>query len=125
MRYGFIKAAAATPEIRVADCSYNAGQTVKLMREAAEKGVKLLVFPELCITGYTCSDLFWQEALLTEAKHELYHILMHFTEKDALIFVRLPWDKDGQLYNVAAATCNGRLLGLVPKPYLPHYHDFY
>ena len=67
MRYGFIKAAAATPEIRVADCSYNAGQTVKLMREASEKGVKLLVFPELCITGYTCSDLFLQRRLLDGA----------------------------------------------------------
>ena len=84
-----------------------------------------MVFPELCITGYTCADLFWQEALLKEAKHELYHIMMHSREKEALIFVGLPWEKDGKLYNVAAAICNGRLLGLVPKRYLPNYNEFY
>ena len=96
-----------------------------MIDEAWKEGAKIMVFPELCITGYTCADLFWQEALLKEAKHELYHIMMHSREKEALIFVGLPWEKDGKLYNVAAAICNGRLLGLVPKRYLPNYNEFY
>ena len=125
MKDGFIKVAALTPKIRVADCDYNAAKICLMIDEAWKEGAKLMVFPELCITGYTCADLFWQEALLKEAKHELYHIMMHSREKDALIFVGLPWEKDGKLYNVAAAICNGRLLGLVPKRYLPNYNEFY
>lgn len=107
MKDGFIKVAALTPKIRVADCDYNAAKICLMIDEAWKEGAKLMVFPELCITGYTCADLFWQEALLKEAKHELYHIMMHSREKDALIFVGLPWEKDGKLYNVAAAICNG------------------
>ena len=125
MKDGFIKVAALTPKIRVADCDYNAAKICLMIDEAWKEGAKLMVFPELCITGYTCADLFWQEALLKEAKHELYHIMMHSREKEALIFVGLPWEKDGKLYNVAAAICNGRLLGLVPKRYLPNYNEFY
>ena len=125
MKDGFIKVAALTPKIRVADCDYNAAKICLMIDEAWKEGAKLMVFPELCITGYTCADLFWQEALLQEAKHELYHIMMHSREKEALIFVGLPWEKDGKLYNVAAAICNGRLLGLVPKRYLPNYNEFY
>ena len=125
MKDGFIKVAALTPKIRVADCDYNAAKICLMIDEAWKEGAKLMVFPELCITGYTCADLFWQEALLQEAKHELYHIMLHSREKDALIFVGLPWEKDGKLYNVAAAICNGRLLGLVPKRYLPNYNEFY
>ena len=125
MKDGFIKVAALTPKIRVADCDYNAAKICLMIDEAWKEGAKIMVFPELCITGYTCADLFWQEALLKEAKHELYHIMMHSREKEALIFVGLPWEKDGKLYNVAAAICNGRLLGLVPKRYLPNYNEFY
>ena len=125
MKDGFIKVAALTPKIRVADCDYNAAKICLMIDEAWKEGAKIMVFPELCITGYTCADLFWQEALLREAKHELYHIMLHSREKDALIFVGLPWEKDGKLYNVAAAICNGRLLGLVPKRYLPNYNEFY
>lgn len=125
MKDGFVKAAALTPKIRVADCSYNAGKICEMIDEAYEKGAKLLVFPELCITGYTCGDLFWQEALLQAAKHELYHIMLHTTGKEALVFVGLPWEKGGKLYNTAAVISNGKLLGLVPKRYLPNYNEFY
>ena len=101
MRYGFIKAAAATPEIRVADCSYNAGQTVKLMREAAEKGVKLLVFPELCITGYTCSDLFLQRRLLDGALTALRTVMEASRKLSLLTVAGLPLTVEDKLYNLS------------------------
>lgn len=125
MRDGFIKVAVLTPEIRVADCTYNMAHICALIDEAARAKAKLMVFPELCVTGYTCADLFWQERLLAEARHALYHIIAHTKGKDALIFVGLPWEKDGKLYNVAAAINDGRLLGLVPKRCLPNYNEFY
>ncbi len=122
---GFVKVAAVTPKIRVADCIHNAAVICKGMDEAVDKGAKIVVFPELCLTGYTCEDLFWQELLIEEAKHALHQIIFHSREKDALIFVGLPWEKDGKLYNVAAAVCGGHLLGLVPKHSLPNYKEFY
>ena len=122
---GFLKVAAMTPKGRVADCEYNRIQICKMIDEASENGAKIVVFPELCITGYTCGDLFWQEYLLEEAKHELHKIIFHSREKDCLIFVGLPWEKDGKLYNTAAAVCKGKLLGLVPKKNLPNYAEFY
>lgn len=125
MNDGFVKVAALTPKIRVADCVYNTANICRLIDEAHEEGAKLMVFPELCITGYTCGDLFWQETLLREARHELLQIQFHSRGKDALIFVGLPWEKGGKLYNVAAAVCDGRLLGLVPKRHLPNYNEFY
>ena len=125
MRDGFIKVAAVTPDIRVADCEYNAEQICKKMKEAAALGSKIIVFPELCITGYTCEDLFWQEVLLNGAKDALDQIRKESCEIDALVFVGLPWEWKGKLYNVAAAICHGRLLGLVPKKNLPNYSEFY
>ncbi len=125
MKDGFVKVAALTPKIRVADCQYNGSNICAMIDEAEAQGAKLLVFPELCITGYTCGDLFWQETLLAAARQELRHILFHSRGKEALIFVGLPWQKDGKLYNVAAALQNGRLLGLIPKHCLPNYNEFY
>ena len=125
MRDGFIKTAAVTPDIRVADCEYNAEQICKNMRMAAEGGAKIIVFPELCITGYTCEDLFWQEVLLDGAKEALLTIVKESRQVDALIFVGLPWEKNGKLYNVAAAISHGKLLGMVPKKNLPNYSEFY
>lgn len=125
MRHGYVKAAAVTPDIKVADCIFNAMQICAKMKEAAEKGAKIIVFPELCLTGYTCSDLFWQEQMLSSARQELHHIIFASKEADALIFVGLPWEKDGKLYNVAAVINRGRLLGLVPKRFLPNYAEFY
>ena len=125
MRDGFVKVAAATPDIRVADCEYNAEQICLKMREAAENGARIIVFPELCITGYTCEDLFWQEVLLDGAKEGLKRILQESRDVDALVFVGLPWEYNGKLYNVAAAVNHGELLGLIPKKNLPNYSEFY
>ncbi len=125
MKDGFIKVAALSPEIRVADCPFNAESICAQMDEAFQEHAKILVFPELCITGYTCGDLFWQEALLRAAREALHRVIAHSEGKDALIFVGLPWEKNSQLYNVAAAVSDGVLLGLVPKHFLPNYNEFY
>lgn len=122
---GFIKTAAVTPKIKVADCIYNAAQVCLELDRALEAGAKLIVFPELCLTGYTCQDLFWQELLLEEARRALKQVVSHTRGKDALVFVGLPWERKNKLYNVAAAISNGRLLGLVPKLHLPNYAEFY
>ena len=125
MRHGFIKAAAATPDIRVADVDYNKGQIIKQMDEAAEAGAKIIVFPELCITGYTCSDLFLQDILLNSAKKALVEIAEHTKNLDALVFVGVPIAVGGELYNVAAALNHGNILGFTTKSFLPNYGEFY
>ena len=125
MKHGFVKAAALTPGIRVADTGYNAGQIKKNMDEAAEQGAKIIVFPELCITGYTCGDLFLQETLLEGAKEALKDIAARTRGKDALIFVGLPLEKEGKLYNTAAVLHDGKILAFVPKATIPNYGEFY
>ena len=125
MKHGFVKAAALTPGIRVADTGYNAGQIKKNMDEAAEQGAKIIVFPELCITGYTCGDLFLQETLLEGAKEALKDIAAHTRGKDALIFVGLPLEMEGKLYNTAAVLHDGKILAFVPKATIPNYGEFY
>ena len=125
MKDGFIKVAAATPEIRVADPAYNAQQIIALMREAAAQGVKVMAFPELCITGYTCGDLFLQDALLVESQNALGHILAETKELDVVAAVGLPVWHNNKLYNCAAVIQKGEVLGLVPKTYIPNYGDFY
>ena len=90
MKQGFVKAASATPAIRVADPVYNARVICEQMEEAVSHGAKIVVFPELCITGYTCGDLFLQEKLLREAKEELLHIAAFTTDVDAIVLVGLP-----------------------------------
>lgn len=125
MRYGFVKVAALAPKIRVADTKYNAQEIIRLMKEAWEHGARILVFPELCITGYTCSDLFLQETLLQGAVKGLEEIVRASKGMDGLFFVGLPLEVQGKLYNVAAAFSDGRLLGLVPKTYIPNYGEFY
>lgn len=125
MRQGFVKVAAVTPKIRVADTRYNAKVICLAIKEAAEAGAKVIVLPELCITGYTCGDLFLQEKLLREAKEELLHIAEFTTDVDAIVFVGLPLAYKGKLYNVAAALNRGKILGIVPKTYLPNYNEFY
>ena len=125
MRDGFIKVAAGTPKIRVADCDYNAEQIIALMREAAARGVKVLALPELCVTGYTCGDLFLQDTLLDGAERALGRILEETKELDLLTALGLPMRHQGELYNCAALSHKGRLLGLVPKTHLPNYSEFY
>ena len=125
MKHGFIKVAAISPKIKVADPAYNAGVIVEKMKEAYEKGAKILVFPELCITGYTCGDLFLQEILLDEAKRQLSVIAEATQDMDALVMVGLPVEREGRLYNVAAVLHQGSVLGMVPKSNLPMYGEFY
>ncbi len=125
MKQGFIKTAAAVPKIRVADVPYNVEQICVLMDETAKKGAKIVVFPELCITGYTCEDLFWQNALLVKAKEGLKQIAAHTEDMDGLYFVGLPYMFENKLYNVAAAVSGGEILGIVPKKHIPNYGEFY
>ncbi len=125
MRQGFVKAAALTPKIRVADTEYNGKQICDSIGNAAEQGTKIMLFPELCITGYTCGDLFLQEELIGAAREELFRIAAFTAEIDAIVFVGLPFAHRGKLYNAAAAISGGRLLGIVPKTHLPNYNEFY
>jgi len=125
MEHGFIKVAAITPKIRVADTIFNTEQICACISEALEKKAKIIVFPELCLTGYTCGDLFLQETLLQGATEGLQEIIRFTKGMKALIFVGLPLEREHKLYNVAAAICDGELLGLVPKKYLPNYSEFY
>ena len=125
MKQGFVKVAAITPDMRVADVDYNIAEICKNIGEAVEAGAKVLVFPELTITGYTCGDLFFQDALLKSAEEGLRKIVEYTKGKDALIFVGLPFVHAGKLYNVAAALNDGELLGFTTKTFLPNYDEFY
>lgn len=125
MKHGFIRVAAATPEVKVADPEFNRLQICRQIQEGIEKKAKLMVFPELCLTAYTCGDLFGQDALLREAKRQLKEILKATEGRDALIFLGMPWERGGKLYNTAVAIQNGKLLGIVPKTNLPNYSEFY
>ena len=125
MENGFLKVAALTPHIRVADPMYNAQQICECIDEAEEKRAKIMVFPELCITGYTCHDLFLQEKLLSEAKRALNIIVEHSDGVDGLIFVGLPLERENRLYNVAAVINCGEIMGFVPKTYIPGYGEYY
>ena len=125
MKDGFLKVAVATPRIRVADCAYNASRVEAMMAEAAENGAALLVFPELCLTAYTCGDLFLQDALLRGAEQALSRVLEASARHAIVLVVGLPYRFGGALYNVAAVICRGKLLGLVPKQNIPNYSEFY
>ena len=125
MQQGFIKTAAVTPKIRVADPAYNAQVILEKLEEAWEHGARIIVFPELCLTGYTCGDLFLQQKLLEEAKRQLLLIVDATEGKDALVMVGLPLERDGRLYNVAAVLQDGAILGMVPKSNIPSYAEFY
>ena len=125
MRDGFVKVAAGTPKIRVADCDYNAGQIIALMKDAAARGVKILALPELCITGYTCGDLFLQDTLLDGAERALGRILEETKELNLFAAVGLPIRYRNKLYNCSAVIQNGNILGLIPKTHIPNYGEFY
>ena len=125
MKDGFLRVASATPHIKVADCTGNSQKIIAMAKEAAENGASLVVFPELCITGYTCGDLFLQRALLNSAQENLKVIIKETKELDCVILVGLPVRANSGLYNCAAVICHGDLLGLVPKKYIPNYSEFY
>ncbi len=125
MREGFVKVAAVTPKTVVADPKENAQRICDKAQEGVAAGAKILVFPELCITGYSCGDLFFQETLLKEAKEQLLWIADTTKNLDALLWVGLPLTWQGKLYNAAAAVSHGRILGIVPKMHIPNYKEFY
>src|SRR5688572_14030546 len=124
IHHGFLRAAAATPVLRVADCAFNAGQVLALMQRAEAEGVDLLVFPELALTGYTCADLFQHHTLLRGALDAL-HELARSTAFSGLAVVGLPLAVDDQVFNCAAVLHQGKVLGVVPKSFIPNYKEFY
>ena len=125
MRDGFISVACGAPKLRLADCAYNAEQTFQLMRSAEKAGVKVLVLPELGLTGYTCGDLFYQDALLREAEEALYTVLAATRNLEVVTAVGMPLRVHNSLYNCAVIIQKGKILGVVPKTHLPNYGEFY
>ena len=125
MKNGFVKVAAATPDIRVADVEFNTQNIINAMEEAQKNGAKILVFPELCVTGYTCSDLFDHSVLLKASRKALLEIAENTNDKDMLVFVGAPFEVNGKLYNVAAAMNQGEIIGFTTKTFLPNYGEFY
>ena len=125
MKDGFIKTACATPALRVADGAYNARQIIEAVRSAGAQGVEVLCLPELCITGYTCADLFFQPTLQPGALDALDEVARGTADVPVLFCVGLPLVHGGKLYNCAAVVQSGRVLGVVPKTHLPNYNEFY
>lgn len=123
--YGFVKVAAAVPQVAVADCARNAERIVALAQQAARRGIELVAFPELAVTGYTCADLFLQPALLDAADEALGEIMRQTRKLPLALIVGLPLRHEDRLYNCAAVVAQGRLLGVVPKSYIPNYAEFY
>ena len=125
MKDGFIRVAASTPEVKVADVEYNREQICCRIIEGRERGAKIMVFPELVLTGYTCGELFNQKPLLTKAREELKKLVDFTAGSDMLVFAGVPWEYNNKLYNTAAAIQDGELLALIPKMCLPNYSEFY
>lgn len=125
MKDGFIKVAACTPEIQVADVDFNVDKIISQLEKCREEGVKVAVFPELCITGYTCQDLFFQNALLDKSMEGVVKIAKTTTDSDMLVAVGVPVRANGKLYNCAAVIQDGEVRAFVPKTHLPNYNEFY
>ena len=125
MKDGFIKIACATPDVKVADCRYNADRIIELITEAHCKGVKIICFPELSVTGYTCGDLFLQDALLNSAKNELVRVIKETEKLDIVSLIGVPLAVCGKLYNCAVIINRGKAVGAVAKKNIPNYSEFY
>ncbi len=125
MKYGYVKVAAAIPAVKVADCVFNAGQTEKQILEAEEKGVQIIVFPELNLTAYSCGDLFGQRLLLEQAEMALMQVMNNTRQLDIISIVGMPVLLNSSLLNCAVVFQKGKILGVVPKSYLPNYKEFY
>ena len=123
--YGFIRVGSAIPKCKLADCIYNKEKIIRILQQAYEKQIQVLVFPELSITTYTCGDLFFQSSLLSSAKNGLYDIVKASQDIDVFAVVGLPLCIDNQLFNCAVAIYKGTILGVVPKSCLPNYGEFY
>ena len=124
MNYGFVKVAAAVPLVQVADCFYNIEKIEGLMRQASEKGVQIIAFPELSVTGYTCLDLFAQQTLLDGAEAALLQLVSNTADLDILTIVGVPLRTENRLINAAVVFQKGAIRGVVPKTYLPNYKEF-
>jgi NAD+ synthase (glutamine-hydrolysing) len=125
MNYGYVKVAAAVPRVKVADCKFNAREIEKEIIIAEGKGVQIIAFPELCVTGYTCGDLFVQQLLLEEAEMGLIQIVSNTRQLDIIAILGMPIAMNGVLLNAAVVIQKGKVLGVVPKTYLPNYKEFY
>ena len=125
MKYGFVRVAAAVPQVKVADCRYNASQAEEMIFEADENNVQAIVFPELNITGYSCGDLFGQALLLEQAEIALMQLMNNTRQLDIISILGMPVLVGGILYNTAVVIQKGKILGIVPKTYLPNYSEFY
>ena len=125
MKDGYVRVEVVTPDIKVADCIFNTEQICSRIDKAYDAQVSVIVFPEMCITGYTCNDLFLQDTLLSDAQKSLATITEYTKGKNMLTVVGLPFEYCNKLYNVAAVIKDGVILGLVPKKYIPNYNEFY
>ncbi len=125
MNYGFVKVASAVPSVRVADCEYNTAKIQELVSEAESRGVEVVCFPELCITSYSCQDLFASQLLLDKAEISLMQLADYTRQLKVVVIVGLPVSCRGMLLNCAAVLHQGKIIGLVPKTYLPNYNEFY
>ncbi len=125
MKYGFLRVACASPKLVVADCSYNGSQIIECVKNINKENVSIIVFPELCITGYTCGDLFFQKTLTDSALTELKTIAKETESLDSLFFVGLPLCLEEGIFNCAAAIFMGKILAFIPKTFLPNYGEFY
>ena len=126
LQHGFLRVGAAVPSVRVADCDFNAGQVLDMMRRAEGEGVHVLVFPEMSLTGYTCADLFGQTILQRAALKSLVHIAAEAGRAySGLAVVGLPLAVDDQVFNCAAVLHRGHIVGVVPKSFIPNYKEFY
>lgn len=125
MNHGFIRVAAAIPEIKVADCRYNSTKMIELIEQAEREQVEIICFPELSITGYTCADLFLQQQLLEDAEKALNELLLKTYATNIVVIAGMPLRSQDQLYNVAVVFQSGKILGIVPKTHLPNNNEFY
>lgn len=125
MEYGFVKVASAVPTVKVADCRHNAWQMAKMIADAANQNVEIIIFPELSITGYTCGDLFAQSVLLEEAEKSLEWLVAETQSLPVISIVGIPHPHNGSLINAAVVFQSGKILGVVPKTFLPNYKEFY
>ncbi len=125
MKHGFVKVAAAIPEVKVADCTFNAEKMIGIIHQAVNEQVQIVCFPELCITAYTCADLFFQQTLIEEAEIALEEIVRQTSGLDIISIVGLPVRAGNHLFNTAVVIQSGNILGVVPKTHIPNYHEFY
>ena len=125
MNYGFVKTACATPTIKVADCVYNSEQIISQISFASQHGASLVVFPELCVTGYTCADMFMHNFLLEHAQQAVERIMSRTKTMGIMAIIGVPVAVKDALYNCAAVIYKGELLALIPKCNLPNYNEYY